>query len=752
MARGKLESTAENGGGYNLVQTNAFKCERLCDDDIESLEGNVTALWMVEKVRHRDPSRGHRYEMRITIMPIGSMQQRKERTSKEVVFEKRMGRSFILRDNDYPKYFRAPTAAKVYKKSDIDRTFTLDFGGGPKFQRQQYPFALNYRPELNVGEYYMRPPTIIPPNYMPQLQHNVYPGQFYQFQTPNYINFDHLKNYNSFTETTQPIRFPEVNTLLTNKITDLNNQGPLTTHLHHHYYLNKMKVPLIKATVVENQFLGDHRGVTELYRGEPYKYITPIAQNDLKTHQPDYNNYQTPQVFPNQIPAPNAFYKNHFSNHITHPQFQVINQNPTPTYNAHQQPVTSGQYSQPLQIPPNPLQTPQPFRQFHTETTPLKYRDEQPNHNQIIPFQESEKYDSNKFSDPDPLYHPSAQQAGSHYTETQSETNKKAQQDGFDVITTKVKPSANRYKNDEPRSQKPDSRYPDSINAQLPPPERGTDTSVPYVETSVVTQKSEGVIIIPSISPSAYDQTSSPSSPKQTADPRSSPATKTSDKIKTRAKNSNLRQHFRTTTEKPIIKWMPKRRRLQNPQTTNATKTVPSKLYSSRIPQFDSSKVENYITVQPLQPSTTRATTDLRIPTISTKLNMRFKKPNLHNRDPEEEQVIKIDSSETPTKKSFSSSISIETNDKLNNKRRLFDNLRPRLKLKSGTDNGDKLEMIKADIQTLKTNNTGMHLFRASDEMTDGDGDASSDPIAASILKHAKSITENNNRRIYRRQ
>lgn len=732
LAQGRLEKSND---GLIFAQEVNKKCGRVCYETLNDLGRNVTALWMVEKIRHRNEKMNHRFEMKFTILPLrfsektgemdGSMKQK----------------SYILREEDYPRFFKTRNAKMLFKKfyepatdkSSIDRSFVeFQHPFQKPFMQQNFPFQINYnqnpflKQDLNFGEYYN------PYSTKNSIQHQ------FPYQTPP--NFEHYKKVAN-------IKFPGQETGTTIK-SEYHPNSPFS-HIHHHYYLNKKKVPLIKATSFEkitnyptptypaSMIPVDFRGapepatipqnfrlttestsiekkqaVSDKYRGTTQQYVG----------QQHFPQFQTPQYFADQLPIP------------PHPnQLIQIAQTPynipmnhlqivTPSggqqfyqQQSHELPPTTVQYMQPLQIPPqfsnnvfNSLmgytirpthQQPQQPQQQFQET----YRSQSPSPTTYQQFHESPRYVSHKFSEPDPLYeNPSPSESKESIEEVNNLTETHPQQvekpntpsptidqqsTDFEIIPSKsiqlptiieMQPTTIQTNSIEDEVQihfvkttattittttKSDKKF-DSINAQLPPPEKGADLIVPYVETSVVTQKSVSppLIIVPSTNFSTSESIS---------------------KIVPKLRSRNFSRTARTT-EKPVLKWMPKRNRGKK---TFATKTPVAE-------EFFESTVHNFVTI---------------IPDTST------------------ENQLDV----TPqTKRSFSTSISVKVGDS---------EVR-RGKQSTAATTTEKLEMIKADIYPVETNLNNLKLYKASSG-SEEDLDKKFDPIALSIVNHAKRVS-----------
>ncbi|XP_041762428.1 flocculation protein FLO11-like [Anopheles merus] len=130
LAHGRLEQDATAADdSYFFVQQQ--------DGKPEEPQRNVTALWKVERIRHRDDQRGHRYELKFTVAQPSKQATTtaSESTATPLEGEQEQGgaaasnRTYIIRDEDYPRYFgqliNSPNAIPMHRKNDqmFDRTF-----------------------------------------------------------------------------------------------------------------------------------------------------------------------------------------------------------------------------------------------------------------------------------------------------------------------------------------------------------------------------------------------------------------------------------------------------------------------------------------------------------------------------------------------------------------------------------------------------------------------------------------------------
>jgi hypothetical protein len=102
LAKGKLIQNANKT--FSFEQMNE-KCDDKCQTNADKFLENVTALWMVERIRHRDRNE-HRFDLKFTIVPINKdIENIDHNNILEHRLKNHMKKSYILRDSDYPKYF-----------------------------------------------------------------------------------------------------------------------------------------------------------------------------------------------------------------------------------------------------------------------------------------------------------------------------------------------------------------------------------------------------------------------------------------------------------------------------------------------------------------------------------------------------------------------------------------------------------------------------------------------------------------------
>lgn len=575
LANGKLEM--DQKGHFQLVELND-NCIKYCLE--EPINGqNITAFWSVNKIRHRDDGRGYRFELKITIRRLRNGRFDGKRSAEQ----NPTTRSFLVRDQDYPKYFENGTKKKEDKMEK--RLFTT------QYDKAEYPFDLDYRAQsnqhdrsidsLNTGEYYAKGSA---------------PVIRYQAHHPD----------------------------AQSTVEDAN-------HIHHHYYLNKQEVPLFKATQFEKVSGFPSNPLHLVHPGHPVHELNSISfPNQVRPSQvsmprihSQLDSYgevipttsQPPIHFPEPIKFDDEIrpttYRGHYDdnresilqdeenrNHFEPPNnrntlvsfparhasiIPVSNINTTPSsfaLNLHTSasPSIHSFYNKQLL---NPLQSPLHPHQFYW----LGQHPQNPNFIPSFPYQE------NTFSELDPVFHgqtvlttPSGL-THSHFPDLNSEVHDSGARFVSDLplqnpdedfsydtptefhqtTTTNTEPSfttplnivsttkrgiikAHSSVDDTPNS------YPDSINAQLPPPESGADVRVPYIDVGKSKysrrgngKKSEKLSIANDDATLSVEKLNNESVEEQ-------PKKKPSSKYKSQ-RNSG-------STEKPS--WAPKRPRLRN--------------------------------------------------------------------------------------------------------------------------------------------------------------------------------------------
>ena len=825
LAHGRLERNSENCD-YSIVEmNNEENCIKVnCTVDQSSVEHlNITAFWMVEKIRHRDVKRGHRYELKITIYPLkrGKFDNKRD-TLPITTNDHPKTRSFLIRDKDYPKYF---DDRPLNSQNHIQKR-TFEVSGPSAYDNFRVPLNLEYYKkshvnDLNTGEYFIGG------------GHNIGETSTFYGKDPYPTAFSQLLHEHERKQVHRPnqIRFPIDKDDTSNEYYDPINTTPLTaTHLHHHYYLNKKNLPLLKTSVLDKE---------SIFEQSPFRInVTPQKLNEnaapsttiQTTHQhnlsadifgaptasayPIYSEYSNGHNFPLQI-QPNYNFAEHqqgnfqlphniqhtqlpstapFTTGIHNPQFSSYNSQypyqlippPHQYFNQEDNPLTTVPYSN------NNQHFPTEQQQHHQQQLQQQYNNLPANghprynaqvnaiHGSFQPFHGNEKYENNKFSDPDPIYHqlqqqnyplpyypldqyqnqhnqpyvnqpnpypplplaPPSAQSGNIYNKDphsqQEQHGSTTAKGNYDIIPTvkqtqqsaqqnfetseknqqeihTEQPSAPAENNKNYEDNHHQTNYPDSINAQLPPPEQGDDTNVPYVESSIVTQTSQQINYDQLLPTTEQIQEFTQNTKDEQVDENKTEAyvhqenlekeiqksTKLNLVSMQRPKVHRSRGHYRQkTTEKPILKWMPKRIKPQvNPEIIPTTSTTTA----------STTTTEPYITITPSQYEEVEAPRTSVSTSISIKVGSN------------EDEAVK--SEERPQRKV----------------RRKYKTFLPTVLPKN-------VKLTRGNLTAVHTNTTDLHLFRASEEKYDKTTTTTTDDIdeeqqiQQSIIEHAQTL------------
>lgn len=738
LARGRLET--DDNDKFVFIEMDRNECKKLNCSLNDNDGTNITTFWLVEKVRHRDEKQGHRYELRITIFPIKKLRVESKRDASDAVNQPKR-RSFLIREQDYPKYFDET----MKPNSKIQKRF-FDLVGSLSenpYEEYRIPFTVGgyqnrYQDDLNTGEYY-------------QPKRN---GEQY-YQRP----VGTISPYGG------QIQFPD-STAATNEFLEATRNYPInpftSTHLHHHYYLNRNNVPLIKATGYEKETVyenpsddyrehvhvrnpqtdeqSDQRHSSKEHQHQqelnvaPQNTAVPTAIGvgyNFYTEQPrnvydvsdspgilfgNHQNLQTPYSLSDQVPAPplqfGQFYQ---QTPYSHPlQLQVVTPPQQFVVNSHENvaPITAAPFHLRQQ---HLLESFRPTidypSRFNRQQFPIQSNDVNVNYNQ--------QFEPNRYSEPDPIYHgeniqlpPYTRQVGfdpvidignhqqQQQQQQQTENPKplqisvkperqtlKTEHEDFEIHPTakgkrperlraKTKAKVSQQKSDRNENQ---TKYPDSINAQLPPPEQDDDLTVPYVESSVVTQTTYGQsTTVDSID---YQKQSTGNDKPKRLRPRGYYGP-------------------RTTTEKPILKWMPKK-----------TKPKASIIETDDNASDESTTTtETVITVTPINSHSEESRTS-----ISTSISVQVGSNSAVTvpSDPKES----IDSADNSSESRESESDSKDYNG-------FLPTIIP------------NVELVRGRIEAVQTNDSNLKLFRSGEI----DHDADEDHVAQSIISHASNL------------
>lgn len=593
LAKGKLKQS-QNGNFY-FEQVNK-SCDRQCQQNANQYLKNVTALWMVERIRHRDSERGHRYDLKFTIVPIYDNRQLKDN-----MFENRLEnrlknqpkKCFILRDFDYPHYFHSLPASNN-RRTDL---FTSHFDSSlSKFMGYN---PSNIFQEIFSGLNLIAPPVPLFQNISSSKKSILNLGEY--FMQPSIIS-KYQNNNNYFV--------PSVNT----HAGALNNNGRLklpdsregstitfpsaTHHYNHLIKSNQPRNPIIfqnpvlkQEQSINNDILIDHRGAVEHifgknninYRQNIVNPTTfPLTGNQHNQQQQNHPNInflplqsirsssavQTQpfqqqiggkQFLINQMPVQYGQTSYAYTPQIqlATPNNQILLKQPDQTTFRYQVPILDSKniYSQPLSTPsfhylPKDHQPIHNFVRFDTDNTFNHQNSTSQN------FKQSERTENINYSLPDPVYFPSTTEnyarATTYYSDPQVVTRKVKMyndhgyqpMDSLFPLTTdspisRINLLQNHVENNTEETQLETIvlKQPNSINSQLPDLGTGENITIPFASLPDDHQKAIHLLPTDSIKKNITEKT---------------------ENYDIILKRPTFHQK---TTEKPILKWIPKKNR-----------------------------------------------------------------------------------------------------------------------------------------------------------------------------------------------
>lgn len=497
LSNGKLDVV--DGRRFRIVELQP-NCRKQCMDATAD-DGNVTAFWIVHKIRHRDEERRFRYELKITVKrALAHRSDGKRELNHDMVVN---SRSFLLRDSDYPELF-AEESAKYEQQSMDKRIFNT------VYDNSEVPFRLNYRAKilsgyapydsnnnLNIGEYFAHTATSLQPK----------PSNIVQQQ-----------------EYVQAIKPPS-----TEKLPTFHPQP---------YFWNKNDYPDFKAQNFRKIYSysinnGNSVGYTD---GDQQTVPNPLTFSAAQRLQISDTTSQAPIQFPDAngnggVATPTSPYRRPYDgghapivdSELDHTQPQLF----AYSHSANNDGPKVGGHIMPTTIPYETNTSPSNalFRNhiytaglqssigYQADDKPYWYGYgslQQPSiQGNFIP---SHRYQENPYSELDPIYHNPTilvtpvnllpvhlQHLNAPTTDTIPRTIAQLPIEAVDInsptenyrspainaesgFTTPLSYSTS--SNSEPPQQLGNeaNAYPDSINAQLPPPESDTEVNVPYVE------------------------------------------------------------------------------------------------------------------------------------------------------------------------------------------------------------------------------------------------------------------------------
>lgn len=611
MASGRLEV---NDNGEGAIVELPVNCIKACADEYVNKK-NVSAVWSVEKIRHRDETRGHRYEMKISVRPVIRPELENRRDAENSPIKPR---SFLIKDNDYPKYFaEVPTRDHLRMEKRMFGMF---------YDNAEIPFHLNYA----------RKQGLPPPPVFPRQSSNLNTGEYLMGPTAHSIPPFHIRP--SHFGRPPPQYPPLPNSLSGNQLHKPFMPSPHMSNLHHHYFFNRDETPIFRTSVFEHSkfYQPPTQPSIEAFRNQPSGQHEPqIYVNQIQT--PGSDQYGIPiQQVENQIQN-NDLYARYRNSQSTLPNFlpqmgdvkadKSGAQRLEPIIDTVQMPHSSpAPYG--YQVETSPTLPPVPF--FPQYSPQLVYPSPVPHQHQLISEQQPQQFywygapntqyprsngnlqpsypfQENTFSERDPVFHgklsnlfvspisvialddsntntngsgrtaqPSPRNPSSSYapaTEIHSHQIDPTFATPYSSPVTVHKGIISKNAFSKPLMNSKD-QYPDSINAQLPPPDSGADLTVPYVDSIAHTGK-----------PLHQIHLIERPSEESTASSKVEHVTLLSEDNRDTEKMFDLQQrtplHLRyeekkksESTTKPMTKWQPKRTRQRKPAQNKNEKPI----------------------------------------------------------------------------------------------------------------------------------------------------------------------------------
>lgn len=882
LGKGTLEKS--DNDTYSFVQSE-YDCDKHCFERNQEWH-NVTAVWTVERIRHRDPDRGHRYELKFTVVPLHENKTNGADTGL------RISKSYIVRDEDYPKYFDAQPSSTttntnqgramsvvvprrtVTRRTDASTRRTIfDMFDFTPFTNAFNPFPGKMRPDLNMLEPFgFRQPNAIrmgpSGNGIPLMRMPMNKIRFPDQRTP--FSGQQTSGVHIFLNgqpRKPPQQVPQATQLGKPGIFDLDKVYDYNKMMDYQGSINTKKVfpDLVKETTEVTDNTLDYRSTTQQQnhvRGNDqhkassaanegsFQYTTvfgPGVQNPPPTQT------QVPQIgtqvttgllypvhpplhtIPFTVPHfPLAPWLFPFGPHPHPPLAHLPPQTPfsPPNIQQHHTQTNLIPHSNVQQLPttthygiPNAQQGKDqssipPFQPLHhtmAKIRPLSRIPMSPPRKEVNVqvFKESPK-EPQHYSAPDPFFpqtstnFPSTSTyksvLPSPYSTTSSEsttgatvfeklhhfthrpvhlTDEEEFQPIKPVVETTFSPTRTYHVSSSSTSK------PDSINSQLPPPERGTNTRIPYMDlktTKKLKTRNYGGTGPTGLGSIERVKPFKPSTLLYTT------STTTGSSVGSFS-TSKYRNSFKTT-EKPVLKWIPKKSRkpVQDniPTLSSTTSTTTTARTTTFAQELGSSTTENPsrfepTTIRPRYVPTTQASRPSTSTEIKSTVNVATSpSPNRYrgrgrfslkrrgdNRTYYGSFEDGIASQESKT--SISTSVSVEPNNrrKLNRKRvsrfntttttstaipnttTIERSLSPVFYVTTTPSNSPVLpttsveppsttaEIIKANVHPLDTKIDDLHLFKASDALDQSEIPSNInelDNLAVSILEHARSL------------
>ena len=708
LAKGKLIINANNTFSFEQINE---RCDEKCQINADKYLENVTALWMVERIRHRDNSgNSHRYDLKFTIVPIYHDQKHQvDHNILENRLKHHMKRTFLLRDSDYPHFFNSVDNRRTDLFSpNIDRSLSGFMNMNPNNLMQNFfgmvpvPQKASHKRDgrLNTGEFYMGPKVqnSLKTNFIPTIN-------------------GHASNFKD-----QRVQFPDSREMIMNN--------------HHQHPAMNLYRP--KPEIYKNKNFIDYRGANDnLF----------VSSSDHHQHL-HHVNHQPISVPVFSVPLQMPFIQ------VPYGAFPVQIQLSTPT---------------------NQMLFPQPeattFR-YQTQLIGLTNHQQSP-YNPYLPlnviptnkpklFKESERHTMNYFSPADPVFHPQQLRKHPNNPSNPSSTAEAP------IQPTTYSPRINNYGNIIRPQIKTPARSTASSSIQINKFVQQDDDDFKPMFPSYDVRKHNQFRYLPkgstttekpdSINAQLYSSSENITIPYVTLPTQVSTTISTNEvnqetnyEIVMGRPKSTAQKFNEKSSEKPVLKWTPKKQRnkVANvtlpslPTLTTPTPPTTNSFLPTLPPIDETTPISTRLTTAHIFRGRNRfnkrnsSSTHVRGATISpqstTKLNRKKSstasvagtQPPFAATSIFPTYITPVQSTDEPiTSQSYSTSISLEVNGE-----RVADHF-DRLTTTPG------YELIPVGVESINTNRSNVKLFKASVVPE------KFDDLTFSILNHAKTIED----------
>lgn len=435
LARGQLYSTPI---GYKFIQdayrndcddchNKPFRCtDELCTPHRDKNSKSLIALWTVKRIRHRD-LKGHRFELQFTVSPMSPAAPR----------------DFVTRNGHFD--YNIPGHVFIIKVKNPGERSRLNYNRSEKYKGDSKPSWSNHH-----GDTFNAPSHLNLNEFTPNAA-NLQTGEFYSLNKkldsdPNHVRYliGISNNYKPDVQITEHSHETPFITTKDHFHTKTHEQVQVAAtkeperHYHHHFYIPDT------SDVENNQKDEKYPANAPLEHGQKFILTTGTV-----------NAQQIPIITTNHAYA-----------------FKTTYKYPDTTIPISVQPII---FSPTTKLHPTPSPNQNTIFKLISIPTPT----------QATPFRPSPVFI--QYSEPDTTYSNNEPPTVAGYITTSlnptTEPYKSTLISHPEISTIAL----NNQQTDTPTTtQKEIAKYPDSINAQLPPPKNSIDTTIPYVSTTTV--------------------------------------------------------------------------------------------------------------------------------------------------------------------------------------------------------------------------------------------------------------------------